>query len=163
MGSQADYITAYKEQLARGDIQVAYRALLRFVMRLRAHCEKAFPTHYVCGNVSPGYMDFTYFPFFNDALRHKKLRFGIVLNHAEMRFELWLMGQNADVQAAYWAHLKTSVWNHGREKMPRYSVLEVVLVTHPDFEDAEALNAEISGKALRVAEEIIRYLEALPH
>ena len=108
-------------------------------------------------------MDFTYFPFFNDALRHKKLRFGIVLNHAEMRFELWLMGQNADVQAAYWAHLKTSVWNHGREKMPRYSVLEVVLVTHPDFEDAEALNAEISGKALRVAEEIIRYLEALPH
>jgi hypothetical protein len=163
MGSQADYITAYKEQLARGDIQVAYRALLRYVMRLRAHCEKAFPAHYTCGNVSPGYMDFTYFPFFNDALRRKKLRFGIVLNHAEMRFELWLMGQNADVQAAYWAQLKTSVWNHGREEMPRYSVLEVVLVTHPDFEDAEALNAEISGKALRVAEEIIRYLEAFPH
>lgn len=45
------------------------------------------------GNISSGYMDYSYFPFTTtDFLRTHKLRFGAVLNHPQMRFELWLMG-----------------------------------------------------------------------
>ena len=36
--------------------------------------------------------------FINEFLRERKLRFGIVLNHEKMKFELWLMGQNAGIQ-----------------------------------------------------------------
>ena len=61
---------------------------------------------------------YTYFPVFNQFLRNQKLRFGVVLNHEKMQFEFWLMGQNADVQRAYWELLKDSVWNSGRKEMP---------------------------------------------
>lgn len=43
----------------------------------------------------------------------------------EMRFELWLMGQNASVQEKYWELLKNTDWNKDIEAMPLYSVLEV--------------------------------------
>ena len=69
------------------------------------------------------------FSFFNDYLRDKKLRFGIVLNHSKMRFELWLMGQNKEIQKRYWDMLKTSPWNQGRSTKPQYAELEIVLET----------------------------------
>ena len=84
----------YKEQLNYGYIRIAYSALIKYVAELKSK----FPTQYKTGNVSFGYLDYTYFPFFNQYLRNQKLRFGVVLNHEKMRFELWLMGQNADVQ-----------------------------------------------------------------
>lgn len=84
-----------------------------------------FPGQYSTGNISLGHLDYTYFPFFNTYLRQHKLRFGIVLNHMEMRFELWLMGQNASVQEKYWELLKNTDWNKDIEAMPLYSVLEV--------------------------------------
>ncbi|HIU75796.1 MAG TPA: hypothetical protein IAC62_07935, partial [Candidatus Pelethocola excrementipullorum] len=119
-----DYVAIYKAQLAKGDIQIAYERLIKYVMLLKAQFSKVFSGKYQTGNVSPGYMDYTYFPFFDDYLRSNKLRFGIVLNHEKMRFELWLMGQNADVQTEYWDLLKTTEWNKEQIVMPKYSVLE---------------------------------------
>ena len=95
-------ILRYKEQVNKSDIQRMYMFLLKYVMQVKASFEKAFSKEYSCGNVSPGYLDFSYFPFYNEYLRDKKLRFGIVLNHSEMRFELWLMGQNKEIQNRYW-------------------------------------------------------------
>ena len=54
--------------------------------------------------------------------------------------------------------LKASVWNQGRSEMPRYTALETVLIEHPDFENTEALCAEIGAGALHVAVEIQAYL-----
>ncbi len=89
-----DYVAAYKAQLEIGDIKIAYERLIKFVMTIKARFEESYSDKFSCGNVSPGYMDFTYFPFFDPFLRSEKLRYGIVLNHQQMRFELWLMGQN---------------------------------------------------------------------
>lgn len=155
------YVAAYKTQLENGDIQIAYEQLIKFVMKVKACFEKTFPTQYTYGNVSPGYLDFTYFPFSDTFLRNKKLRYGIVLNHRQMRFELWLMGRNAKIQKQYWALLKSSKWNADQPTMPQYSVLEVVLVDTPDFDDLDELAAQIVRNANIFAEEITQYIKSI--
>ena len=153
------YISAYQEQIRKGDIQKTYSFLLKYVMQLKASLEKSFSLEYSFGNVSPGYLDFSYFSFYNSYLRDKKLRFGIVLNHREMRFELWLMGQNKKIQDKYWNIFKESPWNQGRTTMPRYSELEIVLIDNPDFEKTDELTANILKRAVVEVDRIIAYLK----
>ena len=151
------YIKIYQEQLLQGDIQIAYENLLKYMIRLKGDFSRVFSEEYVFGNVSPGYMDFTYFPFYNEFLRSKKLRFGIVLNHKKMYFELWLMGQNEQVQLEYWRLLKETNWNENKNR-PQYSVLEAVLVTSPNFDDLAAPSVEIKQEAEKAAKEVLNYL-----
>lgn len=155
--SMNEYAALYKTQLEIGNIQIAYERLVKYVMTLRAHIEKN--TEYQVGNVSPGYMDFTYFPFFNEYLRERKLRFGIVLNHREMRFELWLMGQNAEVQTKYWKLLKKTEWNRHLANMPKYSALETVLEAKPDFDNLDALTLTIERVSMEQVNQIVQYIE----
>lgn len=153
-------ISLYKAQLEQGDIRKAYNYLMHYVMHLKVQLSSNFPDRFSFGNISPGYMDFTYFPFFDAFLRERKLRLGLVLNHRYVRFELWLMGQNAAIQKYYWNLLKSSPWNTGRSKMPRYSVLEAVLVEFPDFREAAELTQKINREASRVSEEVIGSIRA---
>lgn len=150
----------YKAQLQDGQIKATYEKLLKYTMTLKAR----FATEmdgYQFGNVSPGYMDFSYFPFFNSYLRNRKLRFGIVLNHSQLRFELWLMGQNAEVQARYWELLKATPWNSQRTQMPRYSVLEAILVEEPNWDNLDGLSATIIAAAKKETAAITTCLEGL--
>lgn len=153
-----DYIAIYKEQLQKGDIQKAYTALIKYVSTLKVHLSKQVD-RYSYGNVSLGYMDYTYFPFSDKSLRDKELRFGIVLNHNKLRFELWLMGRNAEIQMKYWEVLKTTKWNETQVAMPKYSVLEAVLVENPDFNNLDALTQNIEKEVILLSEEIINYLK----
>jgi hypothetical protein len=154
-------ISLYKEQVNKSNIQKTYMFLLKYLMQVKASFEKAFSKEYSCGNISPGYLDFSYFPFYNDYLRDKKLRFGIVLNHSKMRFELWLMGQNKEIQKRYWDMLEASQWNQGRSTRPQYAELEIVLVDNPNFENTDALTVNIINMAVEEADKIIAYLKKL--
>ncbi|MDV3508297.1 hypothetical protein CMU89_17975 [Elizabethkingia anophelis] len=156
-----DCIQVYKEQLAKKDIQKAYHSLMKYMMNLKASLSGAYADRFSFGNISFGYMDFTYFPFHNEYLRERKLRFGIVLNHEKMRFELWLMGQNAGVQKAYWELLKNTSWNKDKKKMPRYSILETVLSDTPDFNNFNELTRIIEVQTEHASETIIKELEKL--
>jgi hypothetical protein len=153
-------LAAYKEQLELGELQIAYKALLKYMMSLKASFSSEFDGKYQVGNISPGYMDFTYFPFFNEYLRSEKLRFGIVLNHSALRFELWLMGQNAQIQKQYWTRLKDSPWNQHLQEMPKYSVLETILVASPDFDDLDLLTSDIFKSAKTESEKIWSYIKS---
>ena len=155
-------ISIYQEQMKKGEVQKAYSFLLKYVMQVKTSFENAFSKEYSCGNVSPGYMDYSYFPFVNEYLRGKKLRFGIVLNHNKMRFELWLMGQNKEIQNRYWDMFKVSKWNEGRTKRSQYAELEIVLVDNPNFEKIDELTADIINKAVIEAEKVIAYLLKKP-
>ena len=135
--------------------------LLKYVMQVKTSFEKTFSKGYSCGNVSPGYMDYSYFPFANDYLKSKGLRFGIVLNHNEMRFELWLLGQNKEIQNRYWDILKGSEWNEGLTERPQYAELEVILVDTPDFENLDRLTVDIVNGAVKEADRVIAYLKKL--
>ena len=148
-------IEIYKEQLDNGYIQVAYLALTKYVAELKSN----FPKEYRTGNISFGYLDYTYFSFFNTFLRDQKLRFRVVLNNIKMQIELWLMGQNANIQKKYWEILKKSKWNSDRNKMPRYSVLEVVLENQIDFNNKKRMTENIITQALSLSQEIQQYLK----
>lgn len=150
----------YQQQLIDGQLQQTYEELVKYLHKLSHYLSKHY-NDFKFGNVSPGYLDFTYFPLFNEYLRKYQLRFGIVLNHKQMRFELWLMGQNADIQQQFWQQLKTSRWNQSQTTMPKYSVLETVLVEQPDFESLDILSAQIGRVAFTQVEEIITHLKTL--
>ncbi len=149
-------IEIYKNQLIQGSIRRAYMLLTRYMGELKAK----FPEPYLTGNISLGYLDYTYFPFFNSYLRQHKLRFGIVLNHLEMRFELWLMGQNASVQEKYWKLLKDTDWNKDKKVMPQYSVLEVCLENDIDFSHKDLMTDKIFNSAISLAERIQDFLKS---
>lgn len=163
MKSLNEYAIIYKQLLEKGDIQKAYTGLLKYMMSLKAHFQKSLSDKFSFGNISPGYMDYTYFPFFDKFLRDNKLRFGIVLNHEKMRFELWLMGQNAEVQKKYWELLKTTEWNAHQAAMPKYSVLEAVLVERPDFDQPDTLAQKIAKKAANLTQEVTDYIKNSKH
>lgn len=78
-----------------------------------------------------------------------------------MQFKLWPMGPNAEVQKNYWNLLKTSKWNENQTHMPKYSVLEAVLVENPDFDNLDDLTPKISETANTLASEIIHYLQTI--
>jgi len=155
-----EYISAYKDQLDKGDILVAYNALVKFVMKIRVDFSKQLSEQYSFANILHGYIDYTYFYYSNDFLKSKKLKMGLVLNHLEMRFEIWLLGNTIPIQEKYWGLLKESKWNKGRNEMPEYSILEAVVVSNPDFNDLGRLSEKILTSLIRVTDEIIELVES---
>lgn len=153
------YVSLYKEQLKEGDIQKAYKGLIRYMMSLKSHLSRALAERYSFGNVSLGYLDYTYFYCIDSYLREKKLRFCIVLNHEKIQFELWLVGQNSEVQKKYWNILKDTEWNKYQTSMPKYSVLEVILIENPDFNNLSLLTEQIEKEIIPITDEIIGYLK----
>ncbi|MDU1892349.1 MAG: hypothetical protein E6767_16815 [Dysgonomonas sp.] len=152
-------VSLYKAQLKQGDIQIAYKALIRYTMSLKSHLARTLAETFSFGNVSLGYLDYTYFYCIDSYLREKKLRFCIVLNHEKMRFELWLVGQNSEIQKKYWNILKDTEWNKHQTSMPKYSVLEYVLMENPDFNNLKLLTNQIEKELISTTNEVIEYLK----
>lgn len=148
------YVEIYKEQLDKGDIQNAYAGLVKYMTRLGTILSKDLSDKYSFGGLLQGYMDYTYIYYSNDFLKNRKLKMGLVLNHTEMRFEIWLLGQTIPVQKKYWQHFKDTKWNKDRVEMPQYSIAEVVLVESPDFNDLDALTKQIERKLLDITGKI---------
>ncbi|MEL7118392.1 MAG: hypothetical protein AAFO07_03095 [Bacteroidota bacterium] len=161
MKSLNHYVAIYKEQLDKGDILIAYNQLVKFVMKLRVDFIKRLSEQYSFSGILHGYMDYTYFYYTNDFLKSKKLKLGLVLNHLEMRFEIWLLGNTVKTQKEYWELLKASKWNKDKDEMPKYSILEAVIENEPDFDDLPLLAATIEKRLINESEEIIGTLKLL--
>ena len=155
------YVSIYKKQLEKGDILIAYNELVKFVMKLRTDFIKSLSDQYSFAGILHGYMDYTYFYYSNDFLKSKKLKLGLVLNHLEMRFEVWLLGNTIPNQKKYWELLKTTKWNKGKTEMPKYSILETTLMEDPDFNNLDLLTKQIETQMLKVSEEILDYIKTL--
>ena len=155
------YVSIYQDQLKKGDILVAYNELVKFVMNLRTTFIKRLSDKYSFSGILHGYMDYTYFYYSNDFLKTKKLKLGLVLNHLEMRFEVWLLGNTKPIQKKYWELSKSTKWNNHKDEMPEYSILEAVLVEKPDFNNLDKLTEQIETKMIKASEEILDYLKTL--
>lgn len=155
------YVSIYKEQLDRGDILIAYNELVKFVMKLRVDFIKSLSEQYSFTGILHGYMDYTYFYYSNEFLKSRKLKLGLVLNHSEMRFEIWLLGNTISVQKKYWNLLKTSKWNKDKKEMPKYSILEAVLENRPDFDNLPLLSQKIENKMVEISDEIVIAIKKL--
>ena len=159
MKSLNHYVAIYKDQLEKGDILIAYNQLVNFVMKLRVDFIKSLSEQYSFSGILHGYMDYTYFYYTNDFLKSKKLKLGLVLNHLEMRFEVWLLGNTKSVQKKYWNLLRESKWNKGKKEMPEYSILEAVIESEPDFDNLSLLKEQIEKRLIQESDEIISTLK----
>lgn len=155
------YVAIYKEQLIKGDILIAYTELVKFVMKIRVDYIKNLSEYYSFSGMLHGYMDYTYFYYSNEFLKKKKLKLGLVLNHLEMRFEIWLLGSTIAIQKKYWDLLKDSKWNKDKIEMPKYSILEVIIENDPNFDELALLSQNIEHKLIEVSDEIINTVNNL--
>lgn len=146
--------------LKKGSIQRAYRALLAYMMGLRAHYAKKHGDSAVSG-VYQGYMDMTYFALFPPALKRRGLKVAIVFNYDFFRFEAWLSGRNRKIQGDYWKFLKDGPWEGYRVMPPAQgidSIVECDLSTDFDLSRPDALTTTIEKGTKTFVEAIDEYL-----
>jgi len=151
----------YKKQLEKGVVQRAYQELVNYIMRLRSYFENKYPSYSVSGSIYFGYMDMTYFSFFPESLKLRRLKVGVVFVHRTFRFEVWLFGYNKNVQAKYWKLFKES----GCDKYCIPStiigvdfIVERILVENPDFSDLDILTEQIERGTLKFIEDVENFL-----
>jgi len=152
-------ISAYKKAFASGEIQKTYQSLVGIVQNLRTAFSKKYRGEFSVANVLHGYIDFTYFYLQNDYLEKNKLKLAIVLNHQQVHFELWLLGQTKNVQIRYWEKLKDVEWVN-EEAMPEYSIFEITLLANPDFDNTKRLSESLHNAFGSLSQEIFHTLEA---
>ena len=102
MGSFDTYMDKYKKQMQKGDIRLAYKGLMEYIMDLRRYFKRQYPDCFVSGSLYYGYMDMTYFSFTPEALKRLGLKIAIVFIHETCRFDVWLGGYNKEVQTKFW-------------------------------------------------------------
>ena len=161
MKSFHEYMNEYKKQIQKGVITEAYRGLMEYIMNLRTYLNKKYPDYNVSSNIYFGYMDMTYFSFFPDSLKHRKLKIGIVFVHETFRFEVWLFGYNKTVQTKYWKLCKKSNWNkyHIVPTIKGFdSIVENILVENPDFSDLDDLTNQIEEGTLNFIKDVENFL-----
>jgi len=156
-----EYMNEYREQIEKGDIKVAYKGLMEYIMKLRLYFKNKYPEYYVSGNIYHGYMDMTYFSFFPESLKLRKLKIAVVFIHDKFRFEVWLSAYNKQVQKKYWNLFKESNWNN--YSIPSMiegldSIVEDILVDSPDFKDLDKLTEQIERKTLNFIKDIETFL-----
>jgi hypothetical protein len=151
----------YKKQMEKGDVKAAYKGLMTYIMDLRSYFKKNYPDYFVSGSIYQGYMDMTYFSFFPESLKRRKLKVAIVFIHDTVRFEVWLAGYNKAVQTRYWKLFKESDWN--RYRIPSTtkgvdSIMEYIVVENPDFRDLDALTKQIERGTLQFIKDVEDFL-----
>jgi len=152
MTSFQEAMKEYRKQMENGIIREAYKGLMDYIMELRLHFKNNYPDYFVSGSIYVGYMDMTYFSFFPESLKRRKLKMGIVFIHETCRFEVWLFGYNKQIQTKYWTLIKESGWDAYRLPSTTKgvdSILEYTLADNPDFSDVDRLTKQIEKGTLK--------------
>lgn len=161
MDSFAGYMEEYKREMKKGIITKAYKGLMEYILDLRMHFKNKYPNYLVSG-LYYGYMDMTYFSFSPDSLKERKLKIAIVFIHETSRFEVWISGQNKDIQSKYWNLFKDKNWNKYKiaPRIEGYdSIVEHVLIADPDFSDLDKLTEKIEKGTLKFIQDVEEFLE----
>lgn len=162
MKSLNDSVNEYKKALEIGDIQIAYKGLMDYILGLKSYFKNKYPEFSVPGSLYQGYMDMTYFPLFPEEFKKLKLKIAIVLVHEPMKIEVWLAGMNKQVQKTYWQKLKSKDLKKYRFPLSlkgQDSIIEYTLQANPDFDDAETLTLKIEAGTLNFIKEIKTLLD----
>jgi uncharacterized membrane protein YeiB len=161
MGSFQEYMDEYRKQLEKGAINKAYKGLMEYIMSLRTYFGNKYPDYCISGTIYYGYMDMTYFSFFPESFKHRKLKIAIVFIHEALRFEVWLAGYNKQVQLKYWQLFKESGWDKYHLVSTTKgvdSIMEYVLVDNPDFNDLDTLTKQIETSTLKFIADVDGFL-----
>lgn len=158
------YISEYRKQIEKGDIKVAYRKLMEYMMELRNHFKNKYPDYSVSGNLYFGYMDMTYFSVVPKSFKDKRLKIAIVFIHDKIGFEVWLSGINKQVQSNFWKKFKEIGLDKYRIPLKikgKDSIIEFDLVNQPDFDNLTKLTEQIEKGTINFIQDIKTYLSRL--
>ncbi len=161
MSSFKKSMIEYRKLLEDGVVQKAYRGLIDYLMWLRSYFANKYPDYSVSGSIYQGYMDMTYFSFFPESLKLRKLKVGIVFVYSTFRFEVWLFGYNKEIQAKYWKLFKESGWNKYRIPSTTKgvdSIIEGILLENPDFSNLDVLTKQIELGTMQFISDIEEFL-----
>lgn len=148
-------IEEYTKQLELGNVAKGYKALMKYLLNLRTHFKHQYPTEFIIGNFYQGYMDMSYFSITPKSLKNQKVKIGLVFNHEKVRFEIWLVGQNKQIQKKYWEMLKTSDWNTYKiSKTAKDSIIEHLLIEKPNFNQMDSLTKKIETETIKFIKDI---------
>ncbi|GAA3590227.1 hypothetical protein Q4Q39_15165 [Flavivirga amylovorans] len=138
-----------------------YKISLNYIKKLRTHFAKTYPIDYKVGQVYQGNVDYSYFPFTPTSLKSQKLKIVIIFDHIKMLFEICLAGQNRQIQKEYWQMFKDSDWNkyHIPATLEGFSIVEHILIEHPNFNDFDALNRHIETETMTFIKDIVNVLD----
>ncbi|MBI9012936.1 MAG: hypothetical protein JEZ08_11945 [Clostridiales bacterium] len=161
MDSLNEYVLEYKNQLEKGDIKKAYIGLMEYIMSLRSHFKSKYPDYFVSGSVYSGYMDMSYFSFTPDFLKKRKLKIAIVFVHETIRFEVWLAGNNKQVQKKYWHLFRNGDFDKYEINSTLNgvdSIIEHILAENPNFDELTSLTDLIEDEALQFIKDLQNFL-----
>lgn len=160
MHSDQDDIEEFRRLMARGQVQRAYRAILSYMTRLRAHFQNNL-ADCSASDLYRGCMDVTHFAVFTSLLKQHHLKVAVVFNYEAFGFEAWLVGRNQKVQRQYWELFKSRPWPKYRVSTPAtgiFSILECDLATNLDLDEPDALTSSIATAAVAFINDIERFL-----
>lgn len=155
-------IGEYRRQMAKGEIQQAYRGLLEFLMELKNHLAKKHIDYQVSGNIYQGFMDMSYFSFTPEPLKNRKLKIAVVLLHETVSFEVWLAGANKQIQEKYWKLFRKNGFEKYRipaDNKGIDSIVEFTLDENPDFYDLKNLIHSLESGILSFISDVSIFLE----
>lgn len=154
----------YRTMLSEGDLQVAYKGLMDYLMELKTHFAKQYPDYFVSGAIYYGYMDMSYFSVIPRSLKERNLKVAVVFLHEAFRFEVWLGGYNKQAQAKYWKIIKEQKWDR-YHLVPTTagadSILEHILTVEPDFNNLAGLTQQIEAGTLDFIRQVESFLDSL--
>lgn len=163
MADFSAYVEEYKIAMRKGAVAKVYRGLLEYMLSLRIFLKNAHSDFSISSNIYSGYMDMTFFSFAPEAFRQRGLKVAIVFLHEAFRFEVWLAGNNRQMQAKFWKLFRESSWDT-YPVVPNIvgvdSIVEHILVADPDFRDYDALTKQIERETLRFITDIEEFISS---
>ena len=129
------YLDTYQKVVIQGDIQVAYIEIMNYFTKLH----NSIPSMFTVSEITPGFMDFSYFSIHDAFLYDRYLKFIIALDHRTLGIELWLVSQNEKGKHAYSVLLADSEWYDKIIHNPAFGMIEVPIVERiqPDNADEQ--------------------------
>jgi hypothetical protein len=150
----------YRRQMQTGQVPRAYRAIMDYMLELRAALARSHPDYTISNSLYFGYMDMTYFAFIPPALAARKLKPAVVFIHESTSFELWLAAANKQIQQQYWNLFRAKGYNryHLLDDLRGEDAILIHPITDPDFGDLPGLTARIERESLLFIEDIEEFL-----
>jgi hypothetical protein len=150
----------YRRQMQTGLVPRAYRAVMDYMLDLRAELARNHPDYTTSNSLYFGYMDMTYFAFISPALVARKLKPAVVFIHQTTSFELWLAAANKQIQLQYWNLFRGKGYNRYRllDDLRGEDAILIHSIPDPDFGDLPGLTARIERESMRFITDIEDFL-----
>lgn len=160
MKSINNLVNKYNELLQEGDLQIAYRAILNFINRLRLKIINEYPD-YVVGSTYQGQMDITFFSVNSELLQENGLKILVLYKYDENTFNLWLSGRNRRIAKNLEFNFKSLYENTNIniDENNKDSILEYCIIKTPDFDHQDEMMSLILSRLTEFDSLIEKQLE----